>query len=91
MRKRIAVLLAVAMMASVTAGCSGAEAKAPAAGTETSGGQTGENASQGAGESGENPIRIGVAAPITGNSRSTVKGSRWPPRWRQRWSTRRAA
>ena len=49
MRKRIAVLLAVAMMASVTAGCSGAEAKAPAAGTETSGGQTGENASQGGG------------------------------------------
>ena len=74
MRKRIAVLLAVAMMASVTAGCSGAEAKAPAAGTETSGGQTGENASQGAGESGENPIRIGVAAPITGNSAEYGKG-----------------
>ena len=74
MRKRIAVLLAVAMMASVTAGCSGAEAKAPAAGTETSGGQTGENASQGAGESGENPIRIGVAAPITGNSAAYGKG-----------------
>ena len=74
MRKRIAVLLAVAMMASVTAGCSGAEAKAPAAGTETSGGQTGENASQEAGESGENPIRIGVAAPITGNSAEYGKG-----------------
>lgn len=74
MRKRIAVLLAVAMMASVTAGCSGAEAKAPAAGTGTSGGQTGENASQGAGESGENPIRIGVAAPITGNSAEYGKG-----------------
>ena len=74
MRKRIAVLLAVAMMASVTAGCSGADAKAPAAGTETSGGQTGENASQGAGESGENPIRIGVAAPITGNSAEYGKG-----------------
>lgn len=74
MRKRIAVLLAVAMMASVTAGCSGAEAKAPAAGTETGGGQTGENASQEAGESGENPIRIGVAAPITGNSAEYGKG-----------------
>ncbi|WP_368272352.1 ABC transporter substrate-binding protein [Enterocloster lavalensis] len=74
MRKRIAVLLAVAMMASVTAGCSGAEAKAPSAGTETSGGQTGENASQEAGESGENPIRIGVAAPITGNSAEYGKG-----------------
>lgn len=74
MRKRIAVLLAVAMMASVTAGCSGAEAKAPAAGTGTSGGQTRENASQGAGESGENPIRIGVAAPITGNSAEYGKG-----------------
>lgn len=74
MRKRIAVLLAVAMMASVTAGCSGAEAKAPAAGTGTSGGQTGENASQEAGESGENPIRIGVAAPITGNSAEYGKG-----------------
>lgn len=74
MRKRIAVLLAVAMMASVTAGCSGAEAKAPAAGTETSGGRTGENASREAGESGENPIRIGVAAPITGNSAEYGKG-----------------
>lgn len=84
MRKRIAVLLAVAMMASVTAGCSGAEAKAPAAGTETSGGQTGENASQEAGNPGRIPSVSALQLPSRATARSTVKGSRWPPRWRQR-------